>query len=96
MYDKKVLDKVMQLGTLGYPLSKALNVLDLEEGLVDQFQRDFECPDTVIYKQYQKGVDKSDFLIDAKLFEMAKNGDLKAVEKYEQRKKLNIYNSKKR
>ena len=42
----------------------------------------------MIGKSYQKGVDKSDYLIDLKLFEMAKGGDLKALREYQMRKNL--------
>jgi hypothetical protein len=80
------LKKVMQLGTLGYPLSKCINVL--EDGFdVEQFKKDFYDETSEIFLSYQKGADKADFLIDNKLFEKARAGDLKALEKYELRKR---------
>tara|TARA_R110002074_G_scaffold315062_3_gene485418 strand:+ start:3182 stop:3361 length:180 start_codon:yes stop_codon:yes gene_type:complete len=39
-----------------------------------------------IKQNYNKGLDKSDLVIDSKLFDMAKGGDLKALEKYQYRK----------
>jgi hypothetical protein len=91
-YDEEFLKKMVQVGTLGYPLSKILNVLDIDDD--KSFVKDFDNPNSIIGKSYQKGVDKADFIIDSKLFEMAKGGDLKALDKYERRKHDQLYNSK--
>lgn len=90
-YTKELLKQIVQVGTLGYPLSKIINVLDIVDPY--GFARDFNDPDSVIAKNYQKGVDKADFIMDSKLFEMAKNGDLKAMEKYEARKRVYLQRS---
>ena len=79
----------MQVGTLYYPLSKIINVLDIDD--IKQFTKDFDNPKSQVAISYQKGVDKSDFVLDSKLFDMAKGGDLKALDKYEVRKRNNIY-----
>ena len=73
---------------LYYPISKILNILDLEDDA--QFIKDFNNKNSDISKSYQKGVDKADFVLDLKLFKMASSGDLKALEKYELRRKANI------
>jgi len=78
----------MQCGTLGYPLSKILNVLDFENEA--EFKIDFNNKESEVAKSYQKGVDRADFVLDSKLFEMAKDGDLKALDKYEKRKHFQI------
>lgn len=83
-YGEDFLKKVTQTGTLGYPVEKVINVLDVEDS--DKFIKDFNNPKSAIGKAYQKGIDLSDFIIDSKLFEMAKGGDLKAITKYEFRK----------
>ena len=76
----------MQLGTLAYPLSKCLNVL--EEGFdQEQFKKDFYDETSEVYNAYQAGKDKADFLIDTKLFEKARGGDIKALEKLELRQR---------
>lgn len=93
-YTKEFLEKVADVGTLGYPLHKAINVLDIEDEKA--FTKDFENPKSVVAKSFKKGLDKADFLIDTKLFEMAKNGDLNAINKYVERKRENIYNEKSR
>ncbi len=88
-YNEDFLKKMVQVGTLGYPLSKIINVLDIDDA--KQFTKDFDNPKSKIAISYQKGVDKADFVLDSKLFDMAKGGDLKALDKYEARKRNNIY-----
>lgn len=88
-YNEDFLKKMVQVGTLGYPLSKIINVLDIDD--IKQFTKDFDNPKSQVAISYQKGVDKADFVLDSKLFDMAKSGDLKALDKYEVRKRSNIY-----
>lgn len=88
-YNEDFLKKMVQVGTLGYPLSKIINVLDIDDA--KQFTKDFDNPKSKVAISYQKGVDKADFVLDSKLFDMAKGGDLKALEKYERRKKTQLY-----
>lgn len=90
-YTEEFLKNIVQVGKLGYPLSKIINVLDIED--VETFTKDFYDPNSQVAINYRKGVDKSDFMIDLKLFNMAANGDLKALEKYEKRKLTHIYNN---
>ena len=90
-YTEDFLKKMVQVGTLGYPLSKIMNVLDIEDE--KQFTKDFDNPKSQVAKNYQKGIDKADFILDSKLFEMAKNGDLKALAKYEERKRDQLYDA---
>ena len=92
-YNEDFLKKMVQVGTLGYPLSKIINVLDIDD--IKQFTKDFDNPKSQVAISYQKGVDKADFVLDSKLFDMAKGGDLKALDKYEIRKKNNIYREEK-
>ena len=72
------------MGILGYSVEKCINILDIEDEVI--FVKDFNNPKSEIRKAYQKGVDKSEYAIDIKLFEKAKDGDLKALQKYEERK----------
>ena len=74
------------MGTLCYSLNKIINVLDIEDADVPQFTRDFDNPDSKVYQAFCKGKDKADYVIDMKLFEKAKGGDLKALKEYEERK----------
>lgn len=88
-YNEDFLKKMVQVGTLGYPLSKIINVLDIDD--TKQFTKDFDNPKSKVAISYQKGVDKADFVLDSKLFDMAKGGDLKALDKYERRKRSQLY-----
>jgi hypothetical protein len=83
-YTEEFLKKMIQVGTLGYPLSKVANVLEVDD--FEVFKKDFYDQNHTINLNYNKGLDKADLIIDSKLFELAKNGDLKALEKYERRK----------
>ena len=90
-YNEDFLKKMVQVGTLGYPLSKIINVLDIDDA--KQFTKDFDNPKSNVAISYQKGVDKADFVLDSKLFDMAKGGDLKALQKYEERKRDQMYDA---
>ena len=85
-YTEDFLKKIVQVGTLGYPLSKIINILDIEDAV--QFEKDFYNADNIVYKSYIKGVDKADFVLDSKLLEKEKNGDLRALKEYQERKKM--------
>lgn len=87
MYSEKFLKQITSVGMLNYPISKILNIFDEELEDVQQFTLDFYNKNSEIYKAYMKGKDKSDYLIDTKLFELAKEGDLSALTKFEKRKK---------
>lgn len=88
-YNEDFLKKMVQVGTLGYPLSKIINVLDIDD--TKQFTKDFDNPKSKVAISYRKGIDKADFVLDSKLFDMAKGGNLKALEKYERRKITQLY-----
>jgi hypothetical protein len=80
------LSKIKQLGSLCYPLEKCINVLDLHGSDVDVFIDEFDDPDSEVANAYAKGKDASDFFLDSKLFELARGGDLKAMQLFEQRR----------
>lgn len=83
---EEFLAKVKQLGSLCYPLEKCINVLDLQGDDVDRFIDEFDDPDSEVANAYAKGRDASDFFLDSKLFELARGGDLKAMQLFEQRR----------
>ena len=84
----ELLGKVTGMGMLGYDVQKIINILDIEDE--DGFMKEFNDKKSLIAKAYQKGVDKSDYIIDSKLYELAKTGDKKAIEMYEKRKNRDI------
>jgi len=87
IFSEEILKKVVHFGILSYPVDKSLNILDLPSELEEQFITDFNNPKSEVAKNYKKGQDKAEYAIDIKLFEMAKEGDLKAIKEYELRKK---------
>ena len=93
-YTEDFLKKIVGVGTLGYSVSKIINVLDIEEKDIEQFVNDFDDFDSPLRRAYQKGVDKADYAIDTKLFEQAKAGDLKSLQKYEERKNQQLQKEK--
>lgn len=87
-YSADLLNKVSQLGTLGYSANKLINILDIPDSKA--FKKDFFDTEHALNKAYQKGIDKGDFVIDTKLLELAKEGDLKALELFEMRKSISL------
>lgn len=87
-YTEEILKKITQCGVLQYPLSKIINVLDIDD--VKSFTKDFDDKNSSVYKAYKKGSDKSDFLLDTKLLSMAQGGNMSAINKFEERKAINI------
>lgn len=95
MDNKELIDTVVSFGIVRYPLEKILNIIpdDVDK---DEFTQQFNDPDHPIFKAYQKGIDRSDYDIDIRLFEMAKSGDMKALEKYEDRQFIRSKEKKKK
>ena len=86
-YTEEQLKKMVHMRILDYSCEKCINVLDIEDE--KQFTNDFSNQNSEIYKAFKKGKDKSDYAIDLKLFEKAKDGDLRALAEYEKRKAYN-------
>lgn len=87
MDNKELIDTVVSFGIVRYPLEKILNIIpdDVDK---DEFTQQFNDPTHPVAKAYQKGIDRSEYDIDIRLFEMAKSGDLAALEKYERRLRM--------
>lgn len=94
-YTEDFLKKIVNLGTLGYDVEKAINILDVEDNDVAAFRNDWKDTRSKVYTSYKKGIDKADYAIDLKLFSLATQGDLKALQKYEERKSYQKLNQKK-
>lgn len=78
------------MGTLAYSLEKIINILDISDDDAPAFTKAFDDPGSDVGRAYQKGIDKSDYTIDMKLFEKAKDGDLRAIELYEEKKRIQM------
>lgn len=82
-YTADQLKRAVQLGALGYGAEKCANVLEIEDR--DAFDADFYNAESEFKRYYQKGKDMADFSIDAKLFELAKDGDISALHELNER-----------
>ncbi len=83
-YSKDLLGQLTAMGSLGYDADKIINVLNIEDE--ESFKNDFLNPDSLAAKAYRKGADQADFIIDQKLYELSKKGDLEALKVFEERK----------
>ena len=77
---------IINLGALGYSKGKISSILGID---ISHIEKEFSNKESKMSKLFQKGKDMADYVIDLKLFEMAKQGDMKALEKLELRKRLN-------
>lgn len=75
--DKKHEEAVLNFGALRYPPEKMAIVLGVEEAKIRAAMKDKKSP---FYLTYLKGQTMADYVMDLKLFELAKAGDLKAME----------------
>jgi len=83
--EKEILNKITQLGTLSYDIDRIVFLInDIDE---DTLRKEFYNKDSDIYRAYKKGVLLAEFNIDKKLLELAQNGDIKAIQLLEDRKK---------
>lgn len=85
--DEKTAELIVNFGAFRYGVEKMANILDVDKGIID---KEFKNKNSEFHRLYQKGVDVSDYKIDLKLFELTKAGDLKALEKFEIRRKKNL------
>ena len=76
---------IINCGVFGYNAVKIASILEEDIKIV---QKNLKDKNHDYHRLYKIGIDKSDYVIDLKLFEMAKSGDIKALEKLELRKSL--------
>lgn len=85
---------IINFGAFGYDAKKMSSILGVPEVEIAQ---ELKNKDSEFAKLYQKGVDMSEYVIDMKIFNLAKQGDLAAIALFEERKeqRLKIAKSKK-
>jgi len=84
--NKEIEEILVNCGALGYGAKKISNITNIEFDLI---KISIEDKNSKIHQLLKKGRDLFDYSIDVKLFELARQGDIKALEKLEQRKSLN-------
>lgn len=82
------LKKCVTIGCLGYSVEQCINIVDISPDDERTFREAFRTEGTPVWKAYRKGQDIAAFAIDSKLFDMAKNGDMKALATLEERQRM--------
>lgn len=77
--------QIVNFGVFEYDAKKIASILGFE---IKEVQIEIENKKSLLNQLLQKGRDMSDYVIDLKLFEMAKAGDIKALEKLDYRKRV--------
>jgi len=78
-------EQVINFGVFDYDAKKIASILEFDKNEVSEELKNKESKLSLLL---QKGKDMADYVIDLKLFEMAKTGDIKALEKLEHRKRM--------
>ena len=87
-------EMIVNFGAFGYDAKKMSSILGVPEVEIVQ---ELQNKDSEFAKLFQKGVDMSEYVIDLKIFKVAKSGDLAAIALFEKRKeqRLKVAKSKK-
>lgn len=83
--EKEQEKQIVNFGFFEYDAKKIASILCLD---VKEVQKEIENKTSLLSQLLQKGRDMADYVIDLKLFEMAKSGDIKALEKLDSRKRI--------
>lgn len=78
-------ETIINLGALQYDEKKMSIILGFDEKDICQAMKDEKSQ---FRKLYEKGKHMRDYAFDLKLFEMARGGDLKAMELFEKRNRI--------
>lgn len=81
--DKDQEEMIANFGALGYDAKKMSSILGVAESeIIEELKNE----DSEFAKLFQKGVDMSEYVIDLKIFDLAKQGDMAAIKLFEERK----------
>jgi hypothetical protein len=78
---------VIDFGLFGYDARKISSILGIDITIIEGEKKK---KGSEFNELYQKGIDMGEYVIDQKLFELAKTGDLKALNKLEFRRRNRI------
>ena len=81
----EILTALTELGKLRYPIGKCISLIEVKESDRDFFSKSFLTEGSQIFMAYRNGIDIADFELDQKLYQLAKVGDVKAMDKLEKR-----------
>ena len=77
-------EQIVNFGVFDYDSKKIASILGVDKKIIDN---EFLEKDSRLNLLILKGKNISDYVIDLKLFDLAKTGDLKALDKLDERKK---------
>lgn len=80
-------EAIRNFGALNYSAMKIISILAIPAEKIIEFKQSFSDTKGEVNQLIQQGKDGSEYIIDRKLLELAQNGDLKALEALEKRKK---------
>ena len=80
-------EMIANFGALGYDAKKISSILGVPE---IEILSELKNKDSEFAKLFQKGVDMSEYVIDMKIFDLAKQGDLAAITLFEKRKEQRL------
>jgi hypothetical protein len=86
-YTEQQLETAKNCGILGYSYVRTAVLVD--ENNIQQVVDDLKDADTDISNAHAAGAIKAQYVIDQKLFELARTGDLKAIELYNEMRERN-------
>ena len=84
---------IINFGAFGYDAKKMSSILGVSEVEIIQ---ELKNKDSEFAKLFQKGVDMSEYVIDLKIFNLAKQGDLEAIKLFEKRKEQRLKAAKRK
>jgi len=84
-FTKKQEEQLINFGAFGYSEKKIASIMGVPVDDIISLKKD---KNSILSNLLQKGKDMADYVIDLKLFEMAKSGDIKALDKLELRKRF--------
>lgn len=76
-------EHIINCGVFGYDPEMMSIVLEISQ---NEIEAELSNPDSEFSQLIKIGRDRAEYVIDMKLFQMAKSGDLRALEKFEMRK----------
>jgi len=83
---KELTQRLQTYGALAYPAEKIASIEQLNNTQYLHLLKQLSNPETVEAKQYRHGADVAEYKIDLLLYELALQGDLKAMSEYNSRR----------
>jgi len=89
--NKKQEETIVNFGVFDYTSEQIAIILEIHQNIIDL---ELKNKDSELNKLLLKGKNLADYVIDLKLFELAKAGDIQALDRLEKRKHERQYNIK--